>query len=110
MKRVFVLTSHSLLGSGVGVLLRSAADLEVVGCESDLERAIAQIIELRPDVVVAETADLDEDWAHIMARTCQAGLQLCVVGVHLHDNRISIYQGEQRTVHDVEDLLRAVRH
>jgi DNA-binding NarL/FixJ family response regulator len=108
MKRVFMISSYSLFGEGVEALLRQECGIECVGREADVDLAMARIKELCPDVVVVDNGCPARDAAAIVTRIFQEQAETRVVGLNLQDNTICIYHGEQRTVHGIEDLKKAI--
>jgi DNA-binding NarL/FixJ family response regulator len=54
MKRVLILTDHSLVGHTIRMALRQAAGFQVVGMVDGRHSARAQLAELRPDVVLVD--------------------------------------------------------
>ena len=109
MKRVFILSSHPLLGRGIETLLRQEAELEIVGLEKDPGQAIEQIKALQPDVILVDCNDADASRALAMLRLLTEGVRSRVVSLNLDDNRITIYQGEHKIVREVKDLVETIR-
>ena len=107
MKRVFMLSSHSLFGQGVESLLCQEAGLEIVGRETDADKAIGRIKELRPDVVIVDSGDPTCDPAPVVMRILREG-GIKIIGLDLQDNTLCIYRGEQRVVKCIEDLVEAI--
>lgn len=54
MIRVLVVDDHPLFRDGLGALLATVADLEVVGSVGDGESAVRRAVETRPDVVLMD--------------------------------------------------------
>jgi DNA-binding NarL/FixJ family response regulator len=108
MRRVFILSSHALFSHGVESLLRQEPGLEIVGWETDVDRAIERIQELRPDVVIFDNNDLEVDFRLVVMRILKEGLGTKVIGLNLGDNTICIYRGEQRVLKEVKDLVEAI--
>jgi two-component system response regulator DevR len=108
MKRVFLLSSHPLFGPGVESLLRQETGLDIVGRETDVEKAIERIRELRPDVVIVDCAEPACDAISVLMRIWREGLETKVLGLNLQDNTLCVYRGEQRIVKEVKDLVEAV--
>lgn len=52
--RVFLADDHAIIRDGLAFILRAEPDLEVVGSATNGRDAVAQIQELRPDVVVMD--------------------------------------------------------
>jgi AmiR/NasT family two-component response regulator len=108
MMRVFIVSSHPLFGQGVESLLRQEAGVEIVGREADVDEAVERIKELRPDVVILDSADLVSDPTPAVMRILREGVRAKVIGLNLEDNTMCVYRGEQREVKGVEDLVEAI--
>ena len=108
MKRVFILSSHPLFGQGVESLLRQETGLDVVGRETDADKAIERVKELRPDVVIVDSGYPACDPTPAAIRILGEGLGTKVIGLSLQDNKMFIYRGEQRVVKEVKDLVEAI--
>ena len=104
MKRVFILSSHPLFSQGVESLLRQEPGVDIVGRETDVDKAIERIKELQPDVVILDNGDPTPEVMCIL----REGVGTKVIGLNLQDNTICIYRGEQRVVKEVEDLVEAI--
>jgi DNA-binding NarL/FixJ family response regulator len=109
MKRIFLLSSHPLFGQGVESLLRQETEFDIVGLETDIDRAVARIKRLRPDAVVVDSNETIPDPALVVMRILREGLETRVIGVNLWDNIVCVYQGQQRIVKEVQDLVQAIR-
>ena len=116
MKRIYMLSNHPLFSEGVATLLRQKAGMDLIGRESDVDRAIEQIRELCPDVVIVDTGNLTCDASSIMMRLFQEQLRaktaspFGIVGLNLLSNTLCVYREEQRSVHQVEDLWQAIEN
>jgi DNA-binding NarL/FixJ family response regulator len=108
MKRVFILSSHPLFGQGVENLLRREEGLDIVGQETDADKALERIKEIRPDVVILDCAEPGCDPTLAVMRILREGVQTKVIGLNLQDNTMYIYRGEQRVVKEVKDLIEAI--
>ena len=108
MKRIFMLSSHPLFSQGVESLLCQEVGLEIVGREMDVEKGLERIKQLRPDVVIVDSNDLDVDLTPGVMRILRERVGTKVIGLNLQDNIVYIYRGEQRIVRAVEDLLEAI--
>jgi DNA-binding NarL/FixJ family response regulator len=108
MRHVFIISSHPLFGQGVESLLRQEAGLEIVGRETDVDKAAEHIQELRPDVVILDCGDPACDPTPTVMRILREGLGTKVIGLNLQDNTLCIYRGEQRVVKEVKDLVEAI--
>jgi len=108
MKRVFILSSHPLLSQGVESLLRQETGLDIVGRETDVDKAIGRIKELQPDVVIVDGSNPACDLTPAVLRILREGVGAKVIGLNLQDNTMCIYRGEQRVVKEVKDLVEAI--
>ena len=105
--RVFILSSQSLFGLGIENLLRQAA-VQVVGRESDLDRALQSIQELAPDVIILNSADTSCYPSATVFRLMNETVGTRIIKLNLKDNSVCIYREEQRQVEEVGDLARFV--
>jgi chemotaxis response regulator CheB len=110
VKRIFVLSSQSLFSQGVEILLRQDQGMELVGEETDVDRAIARIKALCPDVIVVEQEPLASDPALVVMRILDELPSAKIVGLNLSDNTIRVYRGEQRIARSISDLLQVIEN
>ncbi len=110
VKRVFLFSCHPLFGQGVELLLGQEAGLEIVGRETDVDKAVEDIQKLRPDAVIVASSDPENDFAPVVMRILREEAGTKIVGLDLRDNTICIYRGERRFVKEVEDLVKAIEH
>jgi DNA-binding NarL/FixJ family response regulator len=108
MKRVFILSSHPLFSQGVENLLRREAGLDIVGRETDADKALERIKEIRPNVVILECAEPTCDPTPVLMHLLREGVETKIIGLNLQDNTLYIYRGEQRVVKEVKDLIEAI--
>lgn len=109
MKRILMLSSHPLFSQGVESLLRREPELEIVGRETDVDKAIERIKELRPDVVIVDSGDPEIDAESLMGYLLQHKLGVNVVGLSLANNTIAVYRKEQIAIAAVEDLIKVIQ-
>ena len=110
MKRIFMVSGHPLFSQGVEMLLRQEQDLAIVGRETDADKAIERIKELRPDVIILEHALPECDPMPIVMRLLIERLNAKIIGLNLQANSIYIYREEQRMVRGVADLVTAIEN
>jgi hypothetical protein len=110
MVRVFIFSCHPLFGQGVERLLCQETGLDIVGWETDVDKAFERIKKLKPDVVILESSDPAGDPTPAVMRILREGLGIKLVGLNLKDNTLCIYWGEQRVVKSIEDLVKAIEH
>jgi DNA-binding NarL/FixJ family response regulator len=108
MKRVFILSSHPLFSQGIENLLRREAGLEIVGRETDVDKALERIKELQPNVVILECAEPTCDPTPVLTHLLRERVETKIIGLNLQDNTMCIYRGEQRVVKEVKDLIEAI--
>ena len=108
MKRVFILSSHPLFSQGVESLLRRESNLEVMGCETDVDKALEYIKELQPDVVILDSGDPTCYPTLAVMRILREGVETKVIGLNLQNNAMCICRGEHRVVREVKDLVEAI--
>ena len=107
--RVLILSDQSLFRLGVENLLRRETALEVVGCETDIDQALACMKELVPDVVLVNDADPSYDSTSVVMRLLEEGAGTKIIRLNLQNNTIYIYRGEQRVIKEVKDLVEAIK-
>ena len=108
MKRVFIVCSRPLLGHGLERLVGLEKEVEVVGRERDLGRAVPLIGPLEPDVVIVAGDEGEDALAHLFLRLLREGMCGRVIALNTQCNSISIYQGTRREIGGVADLLAAI--
>jgi TorA maturation chaperone TorD len=105
MKRILMLSSQPLFSRGVEHLLSRQANLEIVGRESNYDRAIEQIRRLKPEAVILDTKDLASTPAGLVALILKEAPDATVISLNLENDRICVYRGEQRSAQCIDDLL-----
>ena len=108
MKRVFILSRHTLFLDGIIALLSQEAGFDVVGQDTELSSAIESIRSTHPDAVIINCDDPEPDLSQALVSLLQNKLGVRIIGLSLDDNKISIYRGEDKQVKQVEDLLKAI--
>lgn len=110
MKRVFILSCHPLFSKGVETLLLQQQGFDIVGRESDLDSAIIRLKELHPDVIILDMGVPGGDYGPLRSRILNESQGVRIVGLNLENNTFSIYHEEQRTLHQVQDLMQAIEN
>ena len=102
--QIFVISSHLMFGQGLESLLRQEAKFEIVGQETDVDRALEKIKALQPEVII-----LDSDNSSLAVTTVLAASPgVKVISLSLQNNDLYVYQARQRVTRDVEDLFEAI--
>ncbi len=109
MKRLFILSQQSMFGLGIETLLSQNADIEIVGRSTDLNSSLECIKNRRPDIVIVNCDDPEPGLTAVMMDLLRDRLGICVIGLSLQDNQISIFRGENKQVRQVEDLFEVLR-
>ena len=108
MKRIFIISRHPLFGEGIEELLHQQSGAIVLGREQDMAKAIQQIFELQPDIVIFDCNDEQIDISSAVMQILQKGVNTRVIGLDLNENMIYTHTREQQVVKEIDDLLKAV--
>jgi DNA-binding NarL/FixJ family response regulator len=106
--RVLIVSDSPLFGSGVEKLLRNESKLEVVRGVACADKALEQVRAVSPDVVVVDSSAEDRDFSSLILNILDEKPRTKIIALHLDDEVISIYHGEQRVVRETRDLLQAI--
>lgn len=104
--RVFIVWTHPLFHEAVGLLLKHPK-IEIVGSNSDFKTAHKEILEIQPDTIIVEEGGkgIPKD---ILKYLGTYPWNLRVTFLNLNDNQLNMYQHEQRTMVQAEDLLHLI--
>jgi len=105
MKQIYIVSNHAMFGRGLESLLREEENVNIVGQETNIKRAIERIKTIRPDVVILDTDSPASEVMPILREI--PGVK--VVGLSLQNNQLHVYQAQQRVATGVQDLLDAVK-
>jgi DNA-binding NarL/FixJ family response regulator len=103
--RVFVLWTNPLFMDSVRQLLRHP-EVEIVGESSEYAASRDQILSLRPHVVIVEkdvSGDVNDADSFTLLRNGS-----CLIKVSLSDNDLSLYERQQHTMANADDLLQLI--
>jgi AmiR/NasT family two-component response regulator len=99
---VFVIWTNPLFLESIRALL-GHPEIKLVGASSDISNAYEEIIVLRPDVVIIESnsdgTPVDSETLPILLSTAR------VIQMSLDDNELNLFQHQQLTLADADDLL-----
>lgn len=104
-RRVFVIWTHPLFHESIRLLLRRP-NVELVGATSDGAVGERQIAMLRPDVVIIEETEEEQQADARIMSVLQRVPKL--IRLSLEDNQLILFQRQDRTVGQVADLLRLI--
>ena len=105
IKRVFILSQQSMFSKGIETLLSHEAGIEIMSTNTDLITSLECIKKDHPDIVIVNCDDPENALSSVMLDIIRDRLGVCVIGLSLQDNQISIFRGENKQVRQVEDLL-----
>ena len=107
--RVYLIGVNRLVCEAVNLLLLREG-IELVGMETDSDRALAQVHALQPDVVLIESDGKSD--THVMAALTPLAYQkdqLRLIRISLAEKELHIYHQEQRRLINMQDLVGAIR-
>ena len=108
MKRVFILSRRRLFHQGIETLLSQEAELEIVGQDSEPSAAVECIQTFNPDVIILNLDDPEPDLSSPVLCVLRERAGIRIVGLSLKDNKICVFQGENKLIHRLDDLFDAI--
>lgn len=108
VKRVFILSRRSLFHQGIETLLSQEAELEIIGQEAEPGAAVECIQTFNPDVVILNLDDPEPDLSSPVLCVLRDMTSVRIVGLSLKENKICVFQGENKQVHQLDDLFHAI--
>lgn len=109
MISVYIISSYLLFGYGLESLLHQEEDLKILGHETNVERAIEQIKELHPEVVILYREDTLHSSRTIIIEILKANPDTRVIVLSLQNNTFFVYQAIQWVTTNPEDLFKAIK-
>jgi two-component system, NarL family, response regulator NreC len=114
--RVLLADDHAILRKGVGMLIDSQSDLQVVGEAKTGREAILETFRLKPDVVVMDISMPELNGIEGTRQICDELPETKVIGLSMHKDSVYVREilragarGYLLKDSDDEDLLRAIR-
>jgi DNA-binding NarL/FixJ family response regulator len=108
VKRVFILSRRSLFQQGIETLLSEQTELEIVGQESEPTAAVECIQTFNPDVIILNLDDPEPDLSSPVLCVLRDKSSIRIVGLSLKENKICVFKGEDKRVHQLDDLFNAI--
>ena len=114
--RVLLADDHAILRKGVGLLINSQADMEVVGEAKTGREAVEQALRLQPDIIVMDISMPDLNGIEGTRQICEQLERTRVIGLSMHRDTAYVREllragarGYLPKDSDDDDLLRAIR-
>jgi putative dimethyl sulfoxide reductase chaperone len=108
MKRIYMISSQLMFGAGLQTMLSEQSGIKIVGRDTDPTRALEQIRELHPDVVILDSKDLASTPGSIVADILRERPGIKVISLNLENDRMRIFHGELRIAHGLDDLMQVI--
>jgi len=110
MKRVFIFSNPSLFGQGLEGLFWQESELDVLGWETDLEKAIRRLKEIRPGAVILAGEEARTNSTAAVMRILKESRGTLVVEVDLETRILHIYGEGHRLIREVEALMDVIQY
>lgn len=107
--RVLIFSDQTLFARSVAHLLHQEQDLQILGWETEPDRALQSIAQAPPDVVILAGWNAGSRFAQATMAILRKNPTVKVVEVNLDSNMLLIYGKELRVVKEVRDLLEAIQ-
>lgn len=104
-RRLFMIWTSPLFRDSIRLLLNDP-EIDWLGATSDYTAAKDTILKLQPDTVLFE--EVEGAIPQVMEVLEANPFRIRLIGVSLAENKLQVYQREQRTVAQAEDLLRLI--
>jgi DNA-binding NarL/FixJ family response regulator len=86
--RIFVVDDHEIVRNGIRLLLSKEKDLTVCGEASNVNQAMADITELKPDLAVVDLMLADESGVELIKNIKQAHPRIHLLVLSMHDESL----------------------
>jgi DNA-binding NarL/FixJ family response regulator len=106
IRRVFVVWQHPLILMSLRGLLNHAS-IEWVGDSSTLDDLPQLVVENKPDIILIE-GEVDENTQKALHLLETSKRSLRIIALNLSRNEIQLYELEQETINQKEDLLNLI--
>ena len=107
-KRVFIISNYKLFGHGLKSLLSAEEEVNIVGQQGETTQALAQIRELRPDVVIFDSDEPPINYTPVILQILKEFSGTRVVGLNLQNNKLFVYHSSNWRVTSVDDFIEAI--
>jgi chemotaxis response regulator CheB len=106
--RIFIISDSPLFSRGLRNLLTGESEMEIIGEETNLDRAIETIDAVVPDVVILGGSSYTNASVQEEMHLLKAKPGIRVVGLNLQTNDLFIYRATRIVVESVKDLVEAI--
>ena len=111
MKSVYVISTYLMFGRGLQQLLEEKDhNLEIVGQEKDLDKAVEQVIKLQPDIIILYSHNPLKTGASLAQRLLEEGAGVYLISMSVNDNTLYTCQINQKHVRGINDLVETIQH
>lgn len=107
--RVFVVSDSSMFSGGLKSLLSKDPDVEIIGEEKEINRAVQQIKTLQPDVIIWGNSGMNPALVQEEIRLVKSTPGIKIIGLSLQSNNIVVYQSARKVIGDIQDLITAIK-
>jgi DNA-binding NarL/FixJ family response regulator len=108
MTGIYIVSKNPIFGEGIEEMLRRREGVEILGFERDFEKAIEQIVDLRPGIVIFD-CNQDQDEINIaILQILKKGVEVKIIRLDIQSNRFMVYKRENHEVRQLEDLFQEI--
>lgn len=107
--RVFVVSDSLMFSGGLKSLLSQDPEVEIIGEETEVNRAVNQLQTLQPDVVIWGSSGMNPALVQEEIRLVKAAPGVKIIGLSLQNNNIVVYQSARQIIGDIQDLIKAIK-
>jgi len=105
--KVFLIGTHTLFCEAIRTVLRGEG-IEVMGMETDQQRALERVEALQPDVILVEGDGEATGLAAAIFHFIHDKAGARLISLSFTTNQLSIYSRQQKMVSTTKDLIEAV--
>jgi len=108
MPSIYIISRHPIFGEGIEEMLRRREGVEILGVEREISKAIDQIVELQPEIVLIDCNDDQEEISTAMMQILRKGVKAKIIGLDIQSNSFYVYKREQHEVQRLDDLIQEI--
>lgn len=105
MINLFIISQHAMFGHGLASLLQAQTEFNILGQETNLEKAIDRVDQLQPDVIILDSEEPKRPPTQEALEILHHLPSVKIVGLNLESNDLIIYQSCRYTVKNETDLI-----